>query len=59
MKIRAGYEISYDFTQPTPMIVTLSVHSSRTPDLLTPDRSRCLGESEGASGIMAQTPQAP
>jgi transglutaminase-like putative cysteine protease len=38
MKIRAGYEIAYDCPQPTPMIVMLSVHPSRTPDLITPDR---------------------
>ena len=40
MKIRAGYEISYDCPQPTPMILTLSVHPSRVPDLLTADRMR-------------------
>ncbi len=40
MKIRAGYEISYDCSQTTPMILTLSVHSSRVDDLLTPDRIR-------------------
>jgi transglutaminase-like putative cysteine protease len=40
MKIRAGYEISYDCPQPTPMILTLSVHPSRTPDLLTWDNMR-------------------
>jgi hypothetical protein len=38
MKIRAGYEISYDCPQPTPMILTLSVHPSRICDLLTWDR---------------------
>jgi len=38
MKIHAGYEISYDCLQPTPMILTLSVHPSRRPTLLTPDR---------------------
>jgi transglutaminase-like putative cysteine protease len=38
MKIRAGYEISYDCPQPTPMILQLSVHPSRTPDLLSWDR---------------------
>jgi transglutaminase-like putative cysteine protease len=38
MKIRAGYEISYECPQPTPMILTLSVHPSRFPDLLTIDR---------------------
>ena len=40
MKIRAGYEISYDCPQPTPMILTLSVHPSRVADLMTPDRMR-------------------
>jgi hypothetical protein len=40
MKIHAGYEISYDCPQPTPMILTLSVRPSRVPDLLTPDRVR-------------------
>ena len=38
MKIHAGYEISYDCLQPTPMILTLSVHPSLRPTLLTPDR---------------------
>jgi len=40
MKIHAGYEISYDCPQPTPMILQLSVHPSRVPDLLNPDRIR-------------------
>lgn len=38
MRIRAGYEISYSCSQPTPMILMLSVHPSRTPDLLSPDQ---------------------
>ena len=38
MKIRAGYLISYDCPQPTPMILQLSVHPSRTADLVTWDR---------------------
>src|SRR6516162_1324505 len=38
MKIHAGYKISYDCPQPTPMVLQLSVHPSRTPDLLTWDR---------------------
>ena len=38
MKIRAGFEISYDCPQPTPMILQVSVHPSRIPDLLTWDR---------------------
>ena len=40
MKIRAGYEISYDCSQPTPMILALSVHPSRGRDLLTGGRMR-------------------
>jgi hypothetical protein len=40
MQIRAGYEISYDCPQPTPMIAMLSVHPSRIADLLTLDRMR-------------------
>jgi hypothetical protein len=40
VKIRAGYDISYECPQATPMILTLSVHPSRFPDLLTPDRMR-------------------
>jgi transglutaminase-like putative cysteine protease len=38
MRIRAGYEISYECPQPTPMILMLSVHPSRVPDLQTPDQ---------------------
>jgi transglutaminase-like putative cysteine protease len=38
MKIRAGYEISYDSPKPTPMILQLSVHPSRVPNLLIWDR---------------------
>ncbi len=37
MKIRIGYEIIYDCPQPTPMILTLSVHYSRVADLIVPD----------------------
>jgi transglutaminase-like putative cysteine protease len=36
MKIRIGYEIAYDSTQETAMILTLSVHSSRVSDIVTP-----------------------
>lgn len=37
MKIRAGYAISYDCPQPTPMILQVSVHPSRMPDLISWD----------------------
>jgi transglutaminase-like putative cysteine protease len=36
--VRAGYEISHECPQPTPMILALSVHPSRRRDLITPDR---------------------
>ncbi|MGF7162075.1 transglutaminase-like putative cysteine protease [Rhodoligotrophos appendicifer] len=38
MKIRAGYEIAFDCVQPTPMLLMLSVHPSREPDLISPDQ---------------------
>ena len=38
MKIYAGYEISYDCFQPTPIILMLSAHPPRTPDLVSWDR---------------------
>ena len=37
MRIRAGYEITYECPQPTPMLLLLNVHSSRFQDLETPD----------------------
>jgi transglutaminase-like putative cysteine protease len=40
MQIRVGYEIVYECPQPTPMIVTLSVHDSRAADIVVPDRMR-------------------
>jgi transglutaminase-like putative cysteine protease len=40
MKLRAGFQIAYDCSQPTPMLLMLHVHPSRVPDLLTPDHIR-------------------
>src|SRR5579862_5956237 len=37
MKIRVGYELIYTCPQDTPMILTLSVHYSRTSDMVIPD----------------------
>jgi transglutaminase-like putative cysteine protease len=37
MQIRAGYELIYQFPQPTPMILALNIHHSRAHDLLRPD----------------------
>ena len=38
MHIRAGYEIVYECAQPTPMMLVLNVHPSRSASLLSPDR---------------------
>ena len=37
MKIRVGYELIYDFPQPTPMIMVLGIHFTRASDVITPD----------------------
>lgn len=37
MEIRVGFELTYHFPQPTPMILTLSIHDSRASDLIRPD----------------------
>jgi transglutaminase-like putative cysteine protease len=36
MQIKAGYTLTYDCPQPTPMLLTLNIHPSRRADLLTP-----------------------
>jgi transglutaminase-like putative cysteine protease len=37
MKLRVGYELQYEFPQPTPVILMLNVHFTRVSDLETPD----------------------
>jgi transglutaminase-like putative cysteine protease len=37
MRIHVGYELIYDFPQPTPMIMVLGVHFSRASDIVVPD----------------------
>ena len=37
MRIRVGYELTYNCAQETPMIVTLNVHYSRASDMVIPD----------------------
>lgn len=37
MKLRIGYELTYDLPQPTPMILLVNVHHSRVSDLSSPD----------------------
>src|SRR5215831_11348289 len=37
IRIRVGYEMIYDFPQPTPMIMVLGTHFSRASDVEVPD----------------------
>jgi len=42
MQIQIGYDLTYRCPQPTPMILTLSVHYSRASDLRRPDIIRTI-----------------
>ena len=37
MKLRVGYELQYEFPQPTPLIAMLNIHFSRVADLAAAD----------------------
>jgi transglutaminase-like putative cysteine protease len=37
MKLRVGYELIYDFPQPTPVIMVLGTHFTRAADIIVPD----------------------
>jgi transglutaminase-like putative cysteine protease len=37
MQIRVGYELLYDFPQPTPVLLALSIHYTRVSDVIRPD----------------------
>jgi transglutaminase-like putative cysteine protease len=37
MQLRVGYELLYDGPQPTPMILTLHIHSTRVSDIVIPN----------------------
>ena len=37
MQIRAGFEVSYECPQPTPMILLLNIHFTRASDIVVPD----------------------
>ena len=34
MQIRLGYELNYNFPEPTPVILALSIHYSRAADII-------------------------
>ena len=42
LTLHVGFEMAYECPQPTPMILALNVHYSRSPDLLYPDRLSTL-----------------
>jgi transglutaminase-like putative cysteine protease len=37
MKIRVGYEMIYDFPQPTPVMIVMGMHFTRASDVVVPD----------------------
>jgi len=37
MQLRAGYELIYNFPQPTPIILVVNIHYSRVSDIIVPD----------------------
>ena len=37
MKLRVGYEMHYEFPQPTPVIMVLGTHFTRASDVIVPD----------------------
>jgi len=37
LQIKVGYELLYEFPQPTPMILALNIHFSRASDIIVPD----------------------
>jgi transglutaminase-like putative cysteine protease len=41
LQIQIGYELTYDFPQPTPLILALNVHYSRASDVVVPDHMHC------------------
>src|SRR6185295_15757883 len=38
LQLRTGFELIYDFPQPTPFILVVNIHESRAADLVVPDR---------------------
>jgi transglutaminase-like putative cysteine protease len=40
LQIQVGYELVYEFPQPTPLILALNVHFSRASDIVVPDHMR-------------------
>jgi transglutaminase-like putative cysteine protease len=41
LQIQIGYELTYEFPQPTPLLLALNVHYSRASDIVVPDHMHC------------------
>jgi transglutaminase-like putative cysteine protease len=41
MQLQAGYELIYNFPQPTPIILVVNIHYSRSSDIVVPDLLTC------------------
>jgi hypothetical protein len=57
VRIRLGYELSYQSAQPTPMILLLNVHPTRIADLARPDHMVTDPWIPGAPRRAASRPQ--
>ena len=54
MQIKAGFDITYECPQPTPMLLALSVHPSRMQDVIGPHQlwfDPLIGASEYRDGF--------
>jgi hypothetical protein len=62
VKLRVGYELQYEFPQPTPLIGMLNIYYSRVADLAAPDHivivprfqypATTMGLAIGAAGFL-------
>src|ERR1700761_4849785 len=48
MKLRVGFEMHYNFPQPTPMIMVLGTHFTRASDIIVPDHLTTLANVRSA-----------
>jgi hypothetical protein len=47
MKLRIGFEMHYEFPQPTPMMLMLNIHHSRASDIVSSPRKTTMNKDEG------------
>ena len=57
MQIGVGYELIYEFPQPTPLLLTVHIHYSRASDLVAADHLvTASGPAVLAAGLLRQQP---